>query len=161
VKEKMHIKIVSEKELTITRIASELGVGAELLSSEPLEDGKYRIGLHKYPNTLDDLYQAKRYTEYNTYLLRAKELLQKLHGVGIFQGDLSEENIICDPATHEVRVIDFGMSYFASEVVHPIDIPYYQDLYYECVRYAGEPTPTLNYLCRLELGCLEFLRWKH
>jgi hypothetical protein len=90
--------------------------------------------------------------------------------VGIFQGNLSEENalagsgyadnIVCDTTTHEVRVIDYGMSCFASEVPQPIDVKYYQDLYYECVEYAGEPTPTLQYLYRLELGCLEFLRYK-
>jgi serine/threonine protein kinase len=166
----MHTKVVSEKELTITAVASELGVGAELLCSERLENGKHSISLRKYPFTLYKLYQKQRYVEYNTYLLQARELLQKLHAAGVFQGDISEENalagsgyadnIMCDPTTHEVRVIDFGMSYFTCDVLQPINIEHYQELYYEGVKYAGEPSATFDYLCRLELGCLEFLRYQ-
>jgi hypothetical protein len=157
----MYTKVVSEKEYQITAIASKLEVGSQLLYADPLPDGMYAITSERYPVALYDLYQERRYAEHDTYLRKARVLLQKLHQEGIYLRSISEDNVVCDPITNQVRLVNFRQSYFGVDVMRPIDVEYYQDLYQEGVRYAGEPTTTLDYLSRLELGCLESLRWKH
>ena len=158
-----YVKEVGVKELRITCIAASLGIGAEVLKSTPTSSGRCTMDLYRYAESCTEILREKRYEEYNSCIAEARTLLAQLHSEGILHGDLSEDNIVYNNVPGTTRLIDFGMSYFAADAVLTpegiIDVEYYIDLYYEGVRYAGSPAPTLEYLQRLEMGCLEFLRW--
>jgi serine/threonine protein kinase len=43
------------------------------------------------------------------------EALESLHGQGVAHKDLKPENVFIDPVTHQIKVIDFGLSVVVSE----------------------------------------------
>jgi len=103
---------VSEKELLITSIASDENIGAKLVDwSKDLGKykNKYTIHLEKYPYTLD--YEPNL----DIYKYDAIMLINKLHKLGIYHGDIKKDNFVVDPNTKEIKLIDYGESCWISE----------------------------------------------
>lgn len=142
-----YTKEVSRLEMEIYRVASLNGIAPEIVSIEG-----DKITTKKYPKMLARMLNTPLKNE---LIDKAKEQLMKLHSLGILHRDLSEENVVVSVDNQDVRLIDFGMS---SYLPSKIDIKEVHDVYYEGVKYAGEPEASIEYLFRLELGCLEFLR---
>ncbi|CAK7994654.1 Hypothetical protein POVR1_LOCUS178 [uncultured virus] len=95
--------------------------------------------------------------ELRVVLMKSSEVLAHLHEIGILHRDVSEDNVVYNPTTQEVKFIDYGMSQMISDLPSVLDVESYQELYYEGVKYAGDPESTPEYVLRLEKGALEFL----
>jgi len=80
-------------------------------------------------------------------------LVEKLNDIGIYHGDLHEENILIDDKDR-VYFIDFGISSFLSEIHDPIE--YIEDL---DGRFFGisPDTLTINNIYLLQIKELEWL----
>lgn len=96
-------KLVTEKEFLFTMIASNEGISPKLISWKRV-NGKYIIESEKYPRMLLDE------PVWNLYKEDAVKLLNKLHSLGIFHSDITEENFVVNPTTKEIKLIDFGCS---------------------------------------------------
>ena len=99
-------KKVKHAELEFTLIASNRGLAPQIISTSQIDD-KYMISMEMYPQTLNDV--AVKYRD--KYYQKIYDLVETLHKMGIAHGDLSEDNIVINFETGEVRLIDFGMSY--------------------------------------------------
>lgn len=148
-----YIKIVNQKELDLFLIANKAGLTPNLINVESFNN-KFKLTMKKFSHTLFDI---KDKTLYNDICDRAKILVQKLHKINIYHGDLSEENIVYDKETNKVALIDFGLSEFISSII-PDEIPELIENLYEGVKYAGPPSNDIDYLLNVELGIIEFLR---
>ena len=98
-------KVVTEKELLFTLIASHLNICPKVLSYQ----GEIMI-IQKYPRVLIDE------PSWSKYQMKIVNLVQQLHAIGILHADISEENIVLNPITQEVRLIDFGMSRWIEDI---------------------------------------------
>lgn len=149
-----YIKKVTPLEFELHSLASVHGCAPNIVSGIPDGD-MFRIETEAWPNTISDLLESN-HPLVKEYLVKAKDVLTKLHSTGILHRDISEDNIACNTETGEVRFIDFGMSRKISSI-EEVDVEYYQDLYSEGVKFAGDPEPTVDYVLRLEHGCIQFL----
>jgi len=86
-------------------------------------------------------------------LAKARLLVQQLHQLGYLHWDLTEENIVYDKETQDVRLIDFGLSI----AIESADIASCIQELYEGAPYAGPISQDIDYVKRLELGSLAFL----
>lgn len=100
-------KICKIDEVNITKIASEAGISAEVISVDSIGDGLYRMGTKKYPHVLIDY----PFCEWKQFKLQVVNVLNTLHNLGIVHGDLSEENIVIGE-DGIAKLIDFGMSFY-------------------------------------------------
>lgn len=100
-------KKVKSAELEFTRIAEAKNLTPRLLSTQQINDDLHIMGLEMYPQTLSDVVVKSR----NKYYQKIYDLVDVLHKMGIAHGDLSEDNIVLNFETGEVKLIDFGMSY--------------------------------------------------
>src|SRR3989338_4593133 len=80
-----------------------------------------------YPLTLDDIPINKR----KFYVNAIKNKLMELYNLNIFHGDIHEENIVINPETEQVRLIDFGRSKFFNEITPNFLLRY--DMYFDVV----------------------------
>jgi len=108
----VYTKLISDSELKILKIASEHNISPKLISFQPLENNKFRSEIQFYPLTLDDIPLQER----KQYVNSIKDLVNQLHQLQIFHGDIYEENIVVDPKTNKVRIIDFGLSKFFQDI---------------------------------------------
>lgn len=100
--------------------------------------------MKKYPKTLSELRNTKRLAK------RIKDMLEKLHNMNIFHGDVHEENIVYDPVTDDLRIIDFGLSKQISEITDA-DL----ELYYPNVE--REKYTPVNALLQAEIEEVDFI----
>ncbi len=147
-----HSKKVTLSELEMYKIASDANCAPKLLKVTQC-DNHYMMITDLYPETLSDLFNNPKLPE---YLHKVHQLLNILHDNDILHCDISEDNICCNAATNDVKIIDYGMSKRIS-LINNININEYQDLYYEGVRYAGKPSADISYILKLEHGCVDFL----
>lgn len=154
----IHTKLVSPREAAIYKIAAQNDIAPCLKGEETrFDSSKITIITQLYPEVLIDVMKDKERRDEVIYILtEARKLVRKLHQLGFLHGDLSEENIVYDKTTRDVKLIDFGMSTAISEIDLTC-ISRYVDNFYEGVRYAGENTNDIDYVCRIELGILDFL----
>jgi tRNA A-37 threonylcarbamoyl transferase component Bud32 len=151
-----HTKKVTLSELELYTIASNVNCAPKLLKVI-VQNNHFIIISEFYPETLNDLYQDKKRKNELIYCLhQVKILLTKLHDNDLLHCDISEENIVYNSSTKDVKLIDFGMSKKIS-LLNIENIEEYQDLYYEGVKYAGDNTNDINYILKLEEGCVDFL----
>ena len=68
------------------------------------KNSKYTIVFEKYPKTIIEV------SNWSVYKEKAVKLLKKLHSLGIVHHCVTEENIVVNPETGDVRLIDFGLS---------------------------------------------------
>ena len=105
-----HTKTVGKKEFHFTKLASKHNIGTTLVDLKELDDGMYSIKLELWPKTL---HKESIWIPYRTAALQA---IKKLHSIGIFHGNISEENIVVNPSNKEVRLIEFGLSKYISDL---------------------------------------------
>ena len=76
-------------------------------------DGRYLITT-KYPMTLEDYMEAnsiKSLADMEISMIeKIRRVISKLHNLNIFHGDLHGGNIVIDPKTGDIRIIDFESS---------------------------------------------------
>lgn len=139
-----YVKVVSELEFLITKIASRYNIGAELLSWKRLDDIKiYHIRYEAVPHvefrtlvisknpakilslreTTEKVFEItlKLYprvliqeSSFKIYESAIRQRVEELHALGIVHNDLHEENIVID-YDGTVKLIDFGMSKFQTD----------------------------------------------
>lgn len=113
------IKCVDKKELDITLLAAEHGLTPSVISWEDKGD-HFDIILEKYDRSLD--YEARE--NLAPHQEQIEKLVRKLHEIGVYHGDLSEDNIVVKNGV--VKLIDFGCSCFLAEISPK---QFYQSMY--------------------------------
>ena len=103
-----YIKRVKKSEYDITILAATNNIAPTIAydSFDPLSTFT-EIKVQMYPETLADISEPQRYQYYASIV----DLVQRLHQLGYNHGDLSEDNIVLNRSTGDVKLIDFGMSY--------------------------------------------------
>jgi hypothetical protein len=113
-----YTKIVSSTELRFFQLAARANITPNLISVQPIHKGQYELTMEKYPTTL--LQYSDAGGDITPYKPKIAKLIDKLHNMDILHGDLHGDNIVINPITEEVRIIDFGRSYFIDEITPPI-----------------------------------------
>jgi len=104
-----HVKDVTGRELALTLLAHQLGVGPKVLSISRAADGPWWTMATEYGGKMlaelprEDWLQVK---------LEALNQLNKLHQGGILHADITEENIVVDHGV--VLIIDYGLAMLCS-----------------------------------------------
>ncbi len=106
--EKDMMKVVEWCEVARIKLATNAGIAPSIISIE-----ENKVTMEKFPTTLGN-YKGKDISK------KIRRLISKLHDLGIIHGDLHSHNIVVDPSTEEVRLIDYGRSYFETEITKPI-----------------------------------------
>lgn len=104
-----YIKEVTEKEFLFTVLASNYEIAPKLISWKR-DRGTYIIKSERYPETLMDQ------PIYSIYKEDGVKLIRKLHSLGIFHSDVTEENFVVNPETKEIKLIDFGCSCWIEDI---------------------------------------------
>src|SRR3989338_4183770 len=148
---RVYTKLISDSELKILKIASEHDISPKLISFQALKNNKFRSEIQLYPLTLDDIPLQER----KQYINSIKDLVNQLHQLQIFHGDISEENIVVDPKTNKVRIIDFGLSKFFQDIT--------PDYYNEENQVFFNESHLLEDLLQNELKEVDFIcgNWNH
>lgn len=108
-----YTKQVGERELEFSRIFSELGVSPTIFSVIAVGN-VYHMTSELYPISLSDYYINGNDIE--IYRAKINALVDIIHYNGIIHGDLHLGNIVINPADNDVKIIDFGHSYYISEI---------------------------------------------
>src|SRR5207249_4304070 len=108
---KQYTKIISIKE---ERIIEYILKKDENILPKILERNQIMISYEKNFFTLHELYESKE--DISKYYTKIKELIDKLHNIGIIHGDLNSNNIVINPKTDDVRLINFDKSYFITQI---------------------------------------------
>ena len=145
-----YVKNVREKEMLITKLASEHGIAPALVA--PIEivnktragNNIYKIVLEAYPYTLGGFNRTISSNAWAIYEEEITTQVKNLHALGYIHGDLHRDNIVVNPKTGDVRLIDFGIS-------RSIDSKVYSS--YD--RKIGPVVKTANDLCLRELYVIE------
>jgi serine/threonine protein kinase len=148
-------KLVSPTELEFYMIASSHNIAPTFISSEldSSQPKRFLLSTKLFPEMIDNVMRdSSRASEALFIISKARKLISSLH-------DISEENIVYDKETSSVAIIDFGLSRYIASITTD-EIPNCIENLYEGVRYAGEPSNTIEYLLCVELGILTFLE-KH
>ena len=114
-----HKKTISQRELEFFQKLSELELAPKILDIQ--HRGQYYIvKCQKYPMTLMEYYDENDSIEpFENKLLN---LVNELHKHHILHGDLHANNIVIDPKHMDIRLIDFGRSYYFDEVDNAVII---------------------------------------
>lgn len=136
-----YIKDIDTNELLIYLMASTNQI-SPLVENIAFDGDTYSIAVELYPIVLIDIPMENRYHYSNAI----RDKVMQLHSLGIYHGDLHEENIVIDGS--DVRIIDYGMSKFISLIDE------YNMNAYETER--GIPT-SVQELLQWELDDVEFM----
>lgn len=118
-------KKISMNEYNFYKLLRGTGITPDIISIEPdlLEIPEYHstlgdilIEVPLTPLGISDLYE------------RVRDLIQRLHQMGIVHGDLHNDNIVCSKDLKDVRLIDFEKSTF-KQIVDDEYIEYYNSLF--------------------------------
>jgi|ERR1019366_1688827 serine/threonine protein kinase len=115
-----HSKLVSQREYNLYKLAHDLGITPEILSIEEVDD-EILLSTALYPYTLALLYKLGRDT--HAIELDVMYLLSRLHNKGIIHGDVHGANIVIS-LEGNVRLIDFGDSFYMHEMTNEIKLAY-------------------------------------
>ena len=102
-------KLMSQKELDITIIASNNSIAPKILHVEKVND-EYLITMEKYPYTLSHANDKVKYRN------MVKDKIYQLHKLGIFHADIHDDNIIVDEDKGVVKIIDYGLSEYITDI---------------------------------------------
>jgi len=108
-KMEIYTKPMTEREFLFTLLASNFGIAPRVVGFRR-DQGMYMVDIELYPYTLMDVPDWCRYKD------QVHRLLQQLHDIGILHNDVTEENIVVNPQTGDVRLIDFGLSLWIDDI---------------------------------------------
>ena len=152
-----YTKLVKLQEVEFYKIACVNNISPRIVDCSPVKDGLYELTTCRYPETLYDVMADKNRREESLLIIsQARDLIRKLHSIGILHNDLSEENIVYDKTTSSVAIIDFGLSRYIDSITSD-EIPSMVENLYEGVQYATISSCGIEYLLSVELGILAFL----
>ncbi len=98
---------MSYSEYCITNILADLDLTPKIHDITGNGDGKYYVRSQKYPMTLIDLCNHSQPSE---YLPLIDAIIDRLHSIGIFHGNLHPNKIVIDPSSKDIRIVDFESS---------------------------------------------------
>jgi tRNA A-37 threonylcarbamoyl transferase component Bud32 len=135
-----YTKCMSHSELIFLKLASEADIAPKILSVKNKSKDTYIVTMEKYPYTLSGYYCISDDRVFTMFTYRGKinDLIDKLHSIDILHGDLHGGNIVINPKTEDVRLIDFGQSYFIHEITpHMLrEISLFLNEKFSCVKEA-------------------------
>ncbi len=106
-------KRVDKREYEFTKLFSELEIAPPILEVKPM--GTYfEILLLKYPMTFSEYIDNGGNLE--KYRQHIDQLINTIHQHGVIHGDLHSDNIVLNPGTEEIKIIDYGQSRYFREV---------------------------------------------
>lgn len=113
---KIFKKLIHDRELQFWKVLEKTSLVPLVISITPSCYGKeYHLLITKrYPFTLGEWMQ--KHPQDQTYLQALPKLMHKLHKRGIIHGDLHLDNIVINPETQDMRLIDFDGSGWISEL---------------------------------------------
>lgn len=106
----VYYKTVGVSELEFNRIASLAEISPEIISIEINKKG-YILGTEKRTPFAELSMDYRK-----IFRQQIKDKLYKLHDLGIYHGDLTENNIVVDLSYDEIFLIDFGRSKFIKDI---------------------------------------------
>lgn len=74
---------------------------------EEIRNGTWKVTMKRYPMTVGQYIDENNGKDFSILTTKIYTLIDKLHSKGVFHGDLHAENIVLDPITMDVRIIDF------------------------------------------------------
>mgnify|MGYP003575983975 CR=1 FL=1 len=97
-------KTIDLNEFMFTLTASKNGIAPPILSWRPIGH-QFEIEMEPYPSIL-------QYPNdfFSVYRAKVVQLIKKLHTLGIFHGDVVAENVLIEPITGNVLLINFNRS---------------------------------------------------
>ena len=116
--EDTYIKKIGSTELCFLEMAAKAGISPNIISVTKINRDNYRVVMEKYPTTI--LNYSDEGKDIVPYKRKIEDLVDRLHDLDIIHGDLHGDNIVINPETGEVRLIDFGGSYFYDEITPSI-----------------------------------------
>lgn len=111
---KVHKKLVYARELEFWKKLEKTDLVPLVISVEKIGKFEYILTTKRYPMTLG--FYMEFHPSDQTYLERLPALISKLHKRGVLHGDLHLCNIVIDPKSKDMRLIDFGGSGWISEL---------------------------------------------
>ncbi len=136
-----YVKIVCKKELNFSLLTAKEGISPLIIHWVHIYNDKYIMEIERFPYILNEVDGSK-------YIDEIKTLVMRLHKFSIFHGDLYGKNIVVNPETNIVKLIDFGISSWFSELKD--SKVFYSD------RYGGK-VDTIEELLEREVNKVEFL----
>ena len=101
------------REYESTKLFSDLGIAPLILDVKPI--GSYfDLTMQKYPKTFSEY--VDNGGDLEKYRQRIDHLINNIHQHGVIHGDLHSDNIVLNPETEEVKIIDYGRSRYFREV---------------------------------------------
>ena len=140
----LHSKIVGKPELEFYKISEEHGISPPIISVIEIDEG-YQIQTKEYPQTLCSIPLKERYKLSD----KIKNLVDRFHTLGIYHGDIKEDNIVCD-SIDGVRIIDFGLSKWICNLCE-------KDLKNNMYMFDEIPAESVEILLNLELKECDFI----
>jgi tRNA A-37 threonylcarbamoyl transferase component Bud32 len=107
-------KTVGRREMELSLMMSALDIGPQIFSVRPVPPNRYILEMQKYPMTLED-YKDKG-GQVRDFAEAIDALIDQMHDLGLIHGDLHSNNIVLNPDSREVRLIDFERTQYLNEV---------------------------------------------
>lgn len=105
------VKDVSRREMEFSLMMAALGIAPAVIKVVRLPNMRYRLTIEKYPIDLDDYQEEGGKIEDVEEQVDA--YIDMIHNLGLIHGDLHHKNVVLDPKTKDVKLIDFAtMQYF-------------------------------------------------
>lgn len=119
------VKEISMNEYNFYKLLRGSGITPDILEIEP---GRLKIPI--YDSTLGDILMNIPLTESQISELyeRVRDLIRKLHQMGVIHGDLHNDNILCSTDLTDIRLIDFEKSTFV-DLVDDEYLEYYDSIF--------------------------------
>lgn len=139
--ENFYCKKITTKELEFYKVASQHGISPPIIKIQEVDD-QYLLYTNLYRNSM-------KYFELKPYKQQMLTLIQELHNLGIYHGDIHEDNFVLDPVEDKLYLIDFGLSKWIHNITE-------KELLEENM-YSEEPACNIPNLLRLEVEEINFL----
>lgn len=134
----MSTKQMTVDEARLTILMGDLKISPEVLRYRRIPDKdlnekelnhklKIMLTLEKYPMDWTKFMKSQEYKRKGPLLSKVRMLIEKVHSLGIYHGDLNSHpgNVVVDPENNRVALIDWG----ASMLIRDIELDDISDSY--------------------------------